>query len=1301
VGRVLRGIRVEAMNLIRQTITWTAIPNGIKSDGKLKLSVLVSPRLESDEFIPPHTTPILKQFPDFLDWTSKKIDFSVVFQEGNSFRKLGAKMVNMAEKRPWSSIFNETTTVESYIPDKYSDRVIRSYPVSEVAQFLKQQYQQIAILSPTQFPSASQLMEGFSLNKIVFDWQLQNGRIRPAHLDDDLNHDLDETLKKHGTVPPTATGQEPNPTLDFFQVKRFHQPHSNVDKIATSAHKKAKWTQYQRAVIEKPHIDFHKMVSSLGQYPKLMRYFGLVIDLEIEVPTGVTLPDSSLVWVVPNWSPILPNTKNVSSKTNYMKGFVPKPGPTTSYINDAMLSLNDENLYSVIPVDVDGAAIKLMNFASNLLRSQSNSFKTTDTPNAFSVPSLRSGGISVAWKGLSQDLLNQFRKADSFNSSLNSNIILNAEDLVRGYRVDIFDVSSGKWQSLCRRRGEYNFINSGLQIIEEEDEGYVSTGMTESATGLVESPSVSSKPDLYLPESMFRWSGWSLCVSRPATRLNIKNAPEKYIPKADTEFKMVTKFNVVKNSLPRLRFGSKYKVRVRLVDLAGNSISWDDTNSSRASSVIQYSRFEPISAPAVILKKSLDHLPGESDEHLVIRAPNDSIFKDGDPTVETTERHIVPPAGSFSIAEAHRKFDDPNIPKNQFYNTITSKEGSFQKIQAEDRLVMPYLPDPISRGAVFLGMPYLEDPKPIKGLPGAPDNEETTYHSGPPKDIIDLSPVEKPAITLIKVDFGQTEDWPDLKPFILKVVGTLQGDPPKEPEFNFSTRVLTVSVPQAEIARVRLSSYLTESDLELMSIWNWIKESGISSEVIDKLRYYALQGRHWMLTPFRDITIVHAVQQPLGLPAFHNLHSTRKRGDTFATLIDDLKINRKSTGKIDMIAGWTDRIDDLSEPKYQDLERTDHAFDIQVRYPAPTDPDENILNIEHAHKFGDTKHRDVKYVVMATTRFKEYFPSKDSDPKEKWIRLSEPKTINILSSVRPDAPKVLYVVPIFDWNRNFSSAIIRSSRKGGLRIYMERPWYSSGDGERLGVVLLTPTAGATLPAICPDDLKPYITQWAGDPIWLSETAEFSPSIDDFILADKSESGLTLEELDKVPRGSYKISVAGHQVDFDTNRGLWYCDIEINTHGVYYPFIRLALARYQENSVTEVVDQNARDVKLSRVVLADFAQLVPDRAVSIVFNRSRTVLNVTITGQPGTSGNTFDIKLEKRNEQVGGDLGWDPWNATVNPNSNPPRGALWSGLITLPEPSINRSFRLVIREFESFQSQQSMTSRVVYAETLEL
>jgi hypothetical protein len=44
---------------------------------------------------------------------------------------------------------------------------------------------------------------------------------------------------------------------------------------------------------------------------------------------------------------------------------------------------------------------------------------------------------------------------------------------------------------------------------------------------------------------------------------------------------------------------------------------------------------------------------------------------------------------------------------------------------------------------------------------------------------------------------------------------------------------------------------------------------------------------------------------------------------------------------------------------------------------------------------------------------------------------------------------------------------------------------------------------------------------------------------------------------------------------------------------YFPFVRLALARYQPQSVP--------DAHLSRVVLVDFAQLVPNRSASVTFD----------------------------------------------------------------------------------------------------
>ena len=67
--------------------------------------------------------------------------------------------------------------------------------------------------------------------------------------------------------------------------------------------------------------------------------------------------------------------------------------------------------------------------------------------------------------------------------------------------------------------------------------------------------------------------------------------------------------------------------------------------------------------------------------------------------------------------------------------------------------------------------------------------------------------------------------------------------------------------------------------------------------------------------------------------------------------------------------------------------------------------------------------------------------------------------LDILSSAQPEAPKVLYVIPTFKWE---TSPQGHRRVGGGLRVYLDRPWYSSGDGEQLAVVLY-PNAKADLP----------------------------------------------------------------------------------------------------------------------------------------------------------------------------------------------------------------------------------------------
>ncbi len=80
----------------RQTITWTALPNGVVG-GDLRLSVFISPRLETDEVNPfphPPSPPELVQFPDFTlspvfplskYWPDNPVSFIVLFAAGGPF----------------------------------------------------------------------------------------------------------------------------------------------------------------------------------------------------------------------------------------------------------------------------------------------------------------------------------------------------------------------------------------------------------------------------------------------------------------------------------------------------------------------------------------------------------------------------------------------------------------------------------------------------------------------------------------------------------------------------------------------------------------------------------------------------------------------------------------------------------------------------------------------------------------------------------------------------------------------------------------------------------------------------------------------------------------------------------------------------------------------------------------------------------------------------------------------------------------------------------------------------------------
>ena len=869
-------------------------------------------------------------------------------------------------------------------------------------------------------------------------------------------------------------------------------------------------------------------------------------------------------------------------------------------------------------------------------------------------------------------------------------------------------------------------------------------------------------------------------------------------------------------------------MRARAVDLSGNSLALTDPVADalavafatpREPEGFPYLRFEPVVAPTIVLRDPEGVSgPGSAIDQLVIRTFNDSEAKDGGAAVLTgSERHIVPPRTSIELAERLGMFDDvagklrtdPAV-----YALIKQRdEGKLKTepvpgqnvdmpVDRDDQATIPYLPDRLARGAA------------LRDLPGSGESTSGTIDPATDADPIAYVPLAdanpRPGSVML-VDFAGGDDWTKTKPFRLALA-----DGSNAPSWNAADRVLTVSLPKAMTKIVPLSSYIAPLNLRLMGVWQWIREyfdaltrttpisedlwHGSNADAIAHVIQRAAEGGHWMLTPPHLLTLVHAVQQPIGHPEFiqldaqhHALGSDSKlqsedmSGPTSAIALDTLtgwrapkaldafimgglRIHGASTAKIDLIADWEDPVDDGTNPLSR-LHQQTHADEI----PLPDVNDGYLMvgtgkntyravgfyNSTHdlvcfvrqgdvlsatfngvsiyqdaapRHHFNDTKHHRVTYRAIATSRFCDYFtptlnPADPASPTRDFTRTSEPVVVDIPASARPNSPRILYVVPTFGWERQTSTNLKRSMRfGGGLRIYLDRPWYSSGDGELLGVVLY----GEASP-IDREAWKHLVTQWGLDPIWDADRLWAYPDPSNFPLNVAPEYGLSLEE--PTPAGALgkgRVNVAGHEVAFDGTR--WYCDLTVETYrDDYSPFIRLALARHQPHALD--------DAKLSRVVLADFAQLTPDRSLLVTSDPYHPrSLNVTISGptplapaptypdfspmrNKPTKPTRIVVTVQERDPAVSSDLGWrdaaaSVANISVNTDAQFPTEkylALWSGRVQFAKAPKPQQYRLLIREYEYISANWTIVhpggealppwseapGRLVYAETVEI
>ncbi|MDT0317614.1 hypothetical protein [Streptomyces millisiae] len=1251
-----------------QDIQWIALPAGLgEQDGRPRLSVFVAPRLR------PERAATLREFPDFLTWADRmtRATFQLVVTdtEGNPLGGPFDTTPDFGDTPPdqalWGRFFSEATPVEPHTPDDHTSQVYVSYPAREVARDNRVEFARVAGAAPRGLPTASQ-MAGVSrtsdeggpgeLRVLTTGGGADDSEMMTAdalHASDErIDTALADARAKAAQARDRHTSALAGGEVDLQprfitlsglnrrdQHRAFHRP----ARPASS-------TPIPPRPVEQPEkVDFHRMLSALGDHPFLLRRLGLVLDLLL--PADAITPDGPgerCLRVLPTFASDGPAeaTRNIRPGTAFV--FRQDPGLFAAAGRDipegpltrGLLALPDEE-FSLEQSDIDSTALKTITAKVATTAVMATGQDATGP----AAPALRTKGLVLVHRDRAASLHDQLARSVTNEARLNAAadpfVLLHAEDLVRGHRLDVLDDTRGKWCSLHQRDVTYRGRDHDDVIATHTDEGFFQDS-------LVSHP---EQPDVVaLHEHLVTWDGWSRSAPRPGRvlpaaaggRTGAEGTGEVTAvdDKPATDLPLRIEAAVHPGSLPRLRFGHGYQVRVRTVDLAGNGLTLDQADTlvkasgpgegegqlvqPKAGPVV-FQRFDPVPPPTVVPRFRFNE--AESEHRMVIRSVVDQSpeefatrFNDAhrhhEPYRGVDERHLVAPRASLECVERHGmldqdmssqdpavrrrayelairesgRLDDERLPGVEIVTPDAGQRSRRYAVHTGEQAVTPHLPDPTATGVLVFDLPGAAG-----GLPIGWDGP--TWH--------------EPRSLRLRLVEGEGEH-----------------------RFDPDERVLTVPLPKAATRTLRVCSRLDMAAVQPILGAVELCRRGLEEDEPDAqdgrdrqaemtaIREAVAANQHWMVTPWQEITLVHAVQQPLAPPRLDFGDGTeRQEYETAAYLSGTVDLHADSTERIDLLAEWTEQIDDGKEENLPGPQSRSSAvwhiplalarefaltdappggfpcrldgdrltFDARAAEAFTRDGRPNTPPVPARHEFGDTKHRVIAYRAVAASAFADCFPATltDEDP-EAFLTRGEKVEHVVRSSARPAAPNLLYCMPTirFEDVEAEAGTTVRRRRGGGLRIYLARPWFSSGDGELLGVLLHEGTGDP------PENVLPFVTLLGRDPIHDS-TAVSHPSAATFPGAARTDPGVSLHG-PGVPEG-LKVTVVGYAPKFDPDSNRWYCDLDIDAGNAYLPFARLALARYQPNALERH--------HLSPVVRTELVRVLPQRLLTVVHPRS--------------------------------------------------------------------------------------------------
>ncbi len=455
---------------------------------------------------------------------------------------------------------------------------------------------------------------------------------------------------------------------------------------------------------------------------------------------------------------------------------------------------------------------------------------------------------------------------------------------------------------------------------------------------------------------------------------------------------------------------------------------------------------------------------------------------------------------------------------------------------------------------------------------------------------------------------------------------------------------------------------------------------------------------------FGDLKFVRIVDQPLSPPpAPPPLSSWEKLvtgvNDDLTKLANHFRgtvvyigghvdFDRRSTEWIECRGHWIEYDDTKGplklNPELAIEERADRTL-FQIgpipRYPGGDrfdllrDPDRALRNLNY--DFKDTKARRMSIDLIGTSRFSEEF--NQTTLKERQERTSggisdfQSKTTIATdywfpSTDHPKPPEILddettvSRLSVTDYSFDAKAGLHYAARttRSYLHVRLARPWFSSGEGEMLGLVLWPPTIMTDVPSLVTEDsvlcdpngnsiatpgkdkndpewsldqqLEPYISRWGADATrgTFRGMVAFPPMLitpdvvvnSDVKLAQPLRMPLPAPPPQSSARPSVKngvyqnpdyqyrhVAIMAFKVKPHLETQTWYCDIGLHPHHDDQTRVRLSLVRYQEHSLP--------GLELS-VPVPKEVKLLPKRTLKVFLVNDRTI-------RVQVSGHSYDMK----------------------------------------------------------------------------